>query len=409
MVMGLSIKERLLEHRKNAPLKRTTVATGIAVVLLLSLFSSLLPATIADSIDSLQSDGGMLQFDDGMSSLDTPSQIAQEPAEQDSSSDSGSSGIDPAPDDPADDERADPSDEDSVSDLQEDDSSSSPPPSDSTGSDGSYDETGSIGLDDLPSTDDMSTPLAKPDKFGETDDTSMTIFTFEPIPSKGYDSQSGLDEHASQLPDSDAGDETVTYIGTIGTIMENNRISVRTSTQNQTRMTISQVDFTAAENNTNVSLSVKYLKEKPDEIVNELLVDTASSIYQYVDIKLTANDEYIGESGVRSMTFTFEINMSWIEDHHIDKTRISMMRYHNDTWQVLNTTLINETTLYITFQAETPGLSIFAVVGDQIIEDSDEIVKDSIQFPWWTPLSLIMFSTFALGIVLVKKRYIYVK
>ncbi|MBS3802334.1 MAG: hypothetical protein KGY65_06250, partial [Candidatus Thermoplasmatota archaeon] len=57
--------------------------------------------------------------------------------------------------------------------------------------------------------------------------------------------------------------------------------------------------------------------------------------------------------------------------------------------------------------ADTPGLSVFAVVGNKVVEDSDEIVVESSHMPWWMPASVIFVSTVALGVVLVKKRFVY--
>jgi len=417
--MGLSKMKRLLENRLITPLRRTTIAAGIAVILLLSICSSFLPGINAVSTNDLNSE--TLQMDDDSSSTKTSFETTQEPIKQEST-DSMVSGDDPAPDSFTDEGSIDTSYDDSESDSTLDDSSSSPTSTDT--SDDSESDNGILSTkkitDDKASTidyieasysTDTSKTLDESTYNGtETENTTVSIYTFETIQELIIENESKIIDSSTSLTDNDTDDGMVSYVGEIGLISENNKISVRTAAQDQTRTIIRQVDFTTAENKTNVTLKVKQILQKPAEVISDFSEETSiSSIYQYLDIKLTANDEYIGESGISSMTFTFEVNMSWIKYNQIDISTILMMRYHNDTWHMLNTTLINETTSYIVFQAETPGLSIFAVVGDQIVEDSDEIVKGSIQLPWWTPVSLFMFSIFALGIFLVKKRYIYLK
>ena len=184
-------------------------------------------------------------------------------------------------------------------------------------------------------------------------------------------------------------------------------ISVETSEEEKLKTPIQKVVFKSSSNQKDVKLQVSNLKEKPVEVTNELNIADTSKIYKYLNIKLIANDEYIGESGISTMTFTFTVEKTWIKNHSLDKYSIKMMRYHNDTWQELNTTYINETEDILYFEAFTPGLSVFAVVGGIILEDSDAIVEGSISIPWWISIGLIASSSTSLCIVLVKKRFIY--
>ena len=203
------------------------------------------------------------------------------------------------------------------------------------------------------------------------------------------------------------------YVSNIGKITKDQHVSVSLEQdekdhkeQNQ-KTIIEKIEFKAASTQQNVELSVKNLKEKPIEIKTEMNTSQCSEIYEYLDIKLVSNQTYIGETGIQTMNFTFTINKSWIQSKNIDKKSVVLMRYHNDTWQSLNTNYVNETNKTVRFIADTPGLSIFAVVGDKVVEDSDEIIIESTSFPWWMPASVIFISTVSLGVVLVKKRFVY--
>jgi PGF-pre-PGF domain-containing protein len=193
----------------------------------------------------------------------------------------------------------------------------------------------------------------------------------------------------------------------IGTLNKTSFVSISTNNQEQTQSIIQKVDFTVTDNQNNVKLTIKNLENKPEEIINELNMSSDKKLFKYVDVKLTANDIYIGETGVASMTFTFSVEKSWIENENIDQQSVQMIRYHNDSWQELNTTFLYENETHIFYQAETPGLSVFAVIGDTLVEDSGSIVDDSTIVPWWIPFIAIIVSTSILIIVLVKKRYIY--
>jgi PGF-pre-PGF domain-containing protein len=220
----------------------------------------------------------------------------------------------------------------------------------------------------------------------------------------------GFNENNSvnQISGEDGGnDEEKILESNIGTISKNQQFISVTADELKNETVIQQVAFEASNNFDNVTLKVSDLNEKPVEIKKEMPISKNAKVYAYVDIKLTSNEIYIGESGISEMNFTFVVNKIWIQEYNMDKYSIKMMRYHNDSWETLDTEYLNETELTISYKSSTPGLSIFAVVGDQIIEDSDAIVEDSATLPWWIPFSAIASASTALGIVLVKKRFIY--
>ncbi len=219
--------------------------------------------------------------------------------------------------------------------------------------------------------------------------------------------------HEENASDSTSENAKKQYVSNIGTITKDQHVKVTLikeekdqAKQNQ-KTTIEKVEFTAASTQQNVQLSVKNLREKPVEVKTNMTRSNTSEIYEYLDIKLISNQTYIGETGIQKMNFTFTVNTSWIQTNNIDKHTVVLMRYHNNSWQSLNTSYVNETNGTVRFIADTPGLSIFAVVGDKVVEDSDDIVVESTHFPWWMPVSVIFISTISLGVVLVKKRFVY--
>ncbi len=178
--------------------------------------------------------------------------------------------------------------------------------------------------------------------------------------------------------------------------------------ENVIETSIYEIKFETSSNLKNVKLSVSKLENKPEEIKNITVLENRSiEVYKYLDIKLTSNETYVGETGIESMFFTFDIEKSWITEYNIDKNTIEMLRYHDGEWQHLNTTLISENETCLIFESETPGLSTFAVVGSEIVEVSASYVEEVPEIPWILNLAIIVTSSAILIFILFRSRYIY--
>jgi PGF-pre-PGF domain-containing protein len=168
---------------------------------------------------------------------------------------------------------------------------------------------------------------------------------------------------------------------------------------------IDQVLFIAKRNLSDVKVSIIKLKQKPDDI--PLQLRSNKTIYQYLDIKLTSDEEYILEKDIEQLTFTFKVEQSWIVEQNIDKTSITLIRYHDGEWQDLTTIVVHENETYILLDAETPGCSTFAVVGSTLVEIPEPYVTDTPKIPWMVIVGVIASITIILITVLFKARYIY--
>jgi len=85
-----------------------------------------------------------------------------------------------------------------------------------------------------------------------------------------------------------------------------------------------------------------------------------------------------------------------------------MMRYHNGEWQELITRFDGEDEIYVYYEADTPGLSTFAVVGNKVIEKEQAYTPEKPLI--LTPIlyAIVIFGIIVLISVLIKFRYIYV-
>lgn len=69
----------------------------------------------------------------------------------------------------------------------------------------------------------------------------------------------------------------------------------------------------------------------------------------------------------------FKVSKQWIEENNIDVSTVRMTRYHDDQWNDLSTYQENEDDEYVYFYAETPGFSIYSVVGDEVSDISGQV------------------------------------
>jgi PGF-pre-PGF domain-containing protein len=169
---------------------------------------------------------------------------------------------------------------------------------------------------------------------------------------------------------------------------------------------VEKVHFVAERDLSNVKVAIIKLKQKPEDIPLKLRKN--ETVYHYLDIKLTENDEYINEDDIKTLNFTFNVNVSWILGENIDRNTVILIRYHDGEWQNLTTNLVSENETHITYVAETAGCSTFAVVGSTLVEISDPYVSEVPDIPWTIIIAITSSSTILLGFILIKARYIYI-
>jgi PGF-pre-PGF domain-containing protein len=114
---------------------------------------------------------------------------------------------------------------------------------------------------------------------------------------------------------------------------------------------ISQISLTVRNSVENVRINVRKIASLPS-VIPEL-----DRVYSYIAI----DKENITDDDINGTTFVFSVNKSWIEENNI--SAISLNRYTTE-WERLPTEKINETGSEISFQAESPGFSYFAITGE---------------------------------------------
>lgn len=108
----------------------------------------------------------------------------------------------------------------------------------------------------------------------------------------------------------------------------------------------------------NVSITVAKLDGKPAYIIKEI----SGKVYQYMEI----NKTILNDTDVDKIKLKFKVEKSWINQSRINSSTVVLNRYTDDTWNPLNTTKVDEDSDYVYYESESPGLSIFAITGQEV-------------------------------------------
>ncbi len=111
----------------------------------------------------------------------------------------------------------------------------------------------------------------------------------------------------------------------------------------------------------NVLITVQQLTERP------LGIEIAAPGISYKHLNVVAQN--ITDADIESVTITFKVEKSWITEHEIDETTITLNRYAAGEWTSIPTEKVDEDATYVYFSAVSPGLSVFAVSGTALAPD----------------------------------------
>ncbi len=106
----------------------------------------------------------------------------------------------------------------------------------------------------------------------------------------------------------------------------------------------------------NAKATIKFLYDKPPEIE-----PPKGFAYKYISISIPAlSDDMLSEAEIE-----FFADKQWLIKNNIDRNSVRLARYNQATgWQDLTTTFSRESSTKIYYIAQTPGFSIFAILGE---------------------------------------------
>ena len=175
------------------------------------------------------------------------------------------------------------------------------------------------------------------------------------------------------------------------------------------------VEFTSTEDLDNVKMTIEKLENKPDEIISdpssteikEIKSNKVDEIYvySYLEIDLTSDGEAI-EEGVVDIKIDFKIEKSWLDTNNIDKDSVILLRFKNNEWHELETSVKSEDNTYVYFNAISPGTSTFAIVGGTILSEP-EVAPPAI--PWFIIIIGIIAAVIVGVLLLFRSGFLYIE
>lgn len=115
-------------------------------------------------------------------------------------------------------------------------------------------------------------------------------------------------------------------------------------------LTIYQILITGKENETDVSVKVESLKN------TSRLVSRAAPGTVYINENVWFNSKKISK-----VILNFRVKNAWITSRSVQKKTIKLLRWSDNDWKALDTTVLNSDDTYTYFESPSVGLSSFAI------------------------------------------------
>ncbi len=96
------------------------------------------------------------------------------------------------------------------------------------------------------------------------------------------------------------------------------------------------------------------------------ITDKPQNTYKYFSITATN----LNETSIQNSKISFDVDKSWIDSNAYDRSSVKLSRYYNNLWTPLNTTLLVEISGVYSYEAITPGFSIFAITADKLAQST---------------------------------------
>jgi PGF-pre-PGF domain-containing protein len=105
-------------------------------------------------------------------------------------------------------------------------------------------------------------------------------------------------------------------------------------------------------------------------------------VYQSYEILPTV----VTNADLEYVTMKFKVDKSWLSENSYEAEEMVMLRNADDVWVALETKKLDDDSSYVYYEASSPGLSLFAIVGRtnleasaSIPEEIEEVVGDAVE------------------------------
>lgn len=150
---------------------------------------------------------------------------------------------------------------------------------------------------------------------------------------------------------------------------------------------VRNLQISVKNNVNNIQVTITNLDEKPASVA----VDASGKVYHYLNV----DKQNIEDEDISAAKIVFQVEKSWIDSNNVDRSTISLQRYEDGRWNKLPTSEVGEDEVDVYYEAESAGLSIYAISGES---------------PWafwggwvWVTLALVIIAGSSSVFILRKK------
>lgn len=136
--------------------------------------------------------------------------------------------------------------------------------------------------------------------------------------------------------------------------------TVQLNITNSSQLKINQIQITLNNSVSNVNIQIQ---ESSAPSANVAISSSIGAVYKYLQITKTN----IQDSNIASVKIKFQVEKSWLSTNGIDVNTIALSRLVENTWTNLPTVKSGEDSTYVYFEATSPGLSLFAIIGQKLV------------------------------------------
>lgn len=158
--------------------------------------------------------------------------------------------------------------------------------------------------------------------------------------------------------------QTITTISAGGTA---------TTTFIKTAIAVTNIIITSLIDATNVRITVTEASQPVDS--PDPIAAAKGGVYKYIRI----TESLIGDDNLKTVKIKFKVERSWFKDNNYDEETVKLMRYKGGKWVILKTTKIKSSSKYVYYEAESPGLTTFAITAEKKIKYTAFEIIDTIK------------------------------
>ena len=128
---------------------------------------------------------------------------------------------------------------------------------------------------------------------------------------------------------------------------------------------VKEIEIVVSNKVNDVRITVVRLDGKPASVTHEV----SGKVYRYIEI----DHDNLLDNNVADANITFDVPRSWMVENEIDEETILLARFSNGIWEELPTEKVGENAGNVTYKANTPGFSVFAITTSISEEAAEEV------------------------------------